>query len=83
MPRPRLSTKLFDGNTSVPAGIVPVVTGGVGEGFSSALLAYATPEPGIGKTVIVSNVVMNDGNGGNNYNVTIASSTSGSIGDTG
>jgi hypothetical protein len=73
-------TKTFDGNTSVPSSYAPViVSGGVGEGILSNSLAYTSPDAGTGKQVIVSNVVMNDGNGGNNYNVTYVDSTSGVI----
>ena len=72
-------TKVFDGNTSVPSSYVPVISGGVGEGVQSALLAYSTPDVGTGKTVDLSNVVMNDGNGGNNYIVLTVGSSSGMI----
>jgi hypothetical protein len=72
-------TKSFDGNTSVPSSYVPVISGGVGEGVQTALLSYGTPDIGTGKTVNVSNVVMNDGNGGNNYAVTVAANDTGII----
>jgi hypothetical protein len=72
-------TKTFDGNTSVPSPYMPVVSGGVGEGIQSASLTYATPDSGTGKTVNVSNVIMNDGNGGNNYIVTVAADHTGII----
>jgi hypothetical protein len=58
---------------------MPVVSGGVGEGIQSASLTYATPDSGTGKTVNVSNVIMNDGNGGNNYIVTVAADHTGII----
>jgi|GEM_PF-838033 len=72
-------TKAFDGTISVPSSYVPVISGGVGEGVQSALLSYGTPDIGSGKTVNVSNVVMNDGNGGNNYAVTVVANTTGIV----
>jgi hypothetical protein len=72
--------KTYDGNTNVPAGYAPViVSGGIGEGVQSSTLAYATPDAGVGKTVNVSNVVMNDGNGGRNYSVTLQPSGTGIV----
>ena len=72
-------SKTFDGNTSVPSSYGPMVSGGVGEGIQSALLSYATQDIGTGKTVNVSNVVMNDGNGGKNYIATLAANHTGLI----
>jgi filamentous hemagglutinin family protein len=73
-------TKDFDGTTSVPSAYLPrIVSGDLGEGVLSAVLTYATSEPGIGKTVNLGNVVMNDGNGGRNYVITTQSNSTGVI----
>lgn len=72
-------TKEFDGTTSVPFGYTPTVVGGIGEGVQAALLQYATPDVATGKTVDLQNVVMSDGNGGNNYLVTAQASHTGVI----
>ena len=77
---PDLVIKTYDGSTVVPAGYSPVVvSGGIGEGVQSSSLSYATPDIGIGKIVVVSNVVMNDGNGGRNYVVTQQPSDTGIV----
>jgi filamentous hemagglutinin family protein len=77
---PDLVIKTYDGNTVVPLGYSPVVvSGGIGEGVQSSSLNYATPDAGVGKIVVVSNVVMNDGNGGRNYAVTQQPSSTGIV----
>jgi hypothetical protein len=72
--------KTYDGSTVVPAGYSPVVVrGGIGEGVQGGTLSYATPDIGTGKIVVVSNVVMDDGNGGHNYVVTQQPSDTGIV----
>jgi len=73
-------SKFFDGTTSVPSGyLARILSGDLGEGVLSALFSYATPGIGNGKTVNISDVVMNDGNGGRNYQVTLLPSMTGAI----
>ena len=47
--------------------------------ISGGSFAFDNANAGTGKTVTISGVTINDGNGGGNYNLTYANSTSGSI----
>lgn len=71
--------KIYDGNTSVPSRYSPVVSGGVGEGYKGGALTYDTAGIGTGKAVNIGDFVMDDGNGGLNYDVTFAPSHTGRI----
>ncbi len=71
-------SKVYDGTTSSMA--TPTITSGSlashdTAGFSET---YDTPNPGTGKTLTPSGIV-NDGNSGNNYQVTFVVSTAGAI----
>ncbi|MBN1662740.1 MAG: hypothetical protein JW943_03980, partial [Deltaproteobacteria bacterium] len=71
--------KIYDGTTSSSA--MPAITGGyMIEGDSIAMKqAFDNKNAGEGKTLIPS-VIIDDGNGGNNYNATMATDTTGVIG---
>ncbi|SMC96269.1 beta strand repeat-containing protein [Sporomusa malonica] len=81
-------TKTYDGTTTV-AGSAIVTSGtlytnasngGVQDTVSGGSFAFTNASAGIGnKTVTVSDVTVNDGNGGNNYTVTYAANTSSTI----
>ena len=71
-------TKTYDGTTSV-AGSAIVTSGTLYDSLSGGIFAYSDPNAGTGKSVTVSGVSINDGNGGNNYNVSYANNTSSSI----
>ena len=73
------ASKTYDGNSSVPSSYVPSVSGGIGEGVQSADISYDSASVGNNKTVNISNVIMNDGNGGQNYDVILVASQSGEI----
>jgi len=70
-------TKTYEGNTSssgVPT-ISPALAGGDTPSFTQS---FDTADAGIGKTLIPTGSV-NDGNGGNNYNITFVNDTNGVI----
>lgn len=73
--------KSYDATTGAP-GAAPIVTAGAllgGDTLSGGSFAFLDPHAGIGKTVTVSGVTVNDGNGGLNYTVTQADNTASSI----
>ncbi len=73
-------TKTYDGTTT--ANGTAVVTGGQlfdTDTISGGSFAYTDKNAGTNKTVTVNGVTVNDGNGGNNYDVTYVANTSSSI----
>ena len=74
-------TKTYDGDRSASGTAVA----GAGtslkgtDGISGGTFAYTDKNAGTGKTVTVAGVTINDGNNGNNYNVTYASNTTSTI----
>ncbi len=74
-------TKTYDGTTaaagSAIAGAGTQLFGS--DTFSGGSFAFTDKNAGAGKTVTVSNVTVNDGNGGNNYTVTYADNTASTI----
>ena len=71
------NTKVFDGTTNAAA--QPLVSGLKGNDTVTAAEIYTSPVIGFGKSLIVSDYTVNDGNGGNNYSVTKVSSSTGAI----
>ena len=72
------NTKTYDGTTNALA--TPTVSGLQGSDSVTGLAeSYATKNVGSGKTLNVSAYTVNDGNGGNNYNVGTATSSAGVI----
>ena len=72
--------KLYDGNVSAAG--TPLVTGGTlygGDTISDGSFAFTDRYVGSNKTVVVSDIKVNDGNGGANYSVSTANNTSSSI----
>ena len=70
--------KTYDG--TVNAAATPTVTGLVGGDTVTGLTeTYADKNAGTGKTLSVAGYALNDGNGGNNYTVTLVDDTSGVI----
>jgi len=70
-------TKTYDGSTASSG--TPLISPEPVSGDTAAFLqTFDTPEAGTGKTLTPSGAV-NDGNGGNNYNVSIATANSGII----
>ncbi len=65
-------TKTYDGTTASTG--VPVITGGLGTG-DSATFTQAFDSPDAGTRTLTPSGSVNDGNGGNNYQVTFASLT--------
>ena len=71
------NTKAFDGNTSAAA--IPVLTGGLGAGDTTHFTeTYDNKNAGTGKTLTPAGTI-DDGNGGANYAITFATSTTGVI----
>jgi hypothetical protein len=71
------NTKNYDGSTSSSA--LPTVTPGVATGDTAAFTeTYDTPATGTGKTLTPAGSV-NDGNGGNNYLMTVVDNYAGAI----
>jgi len=70
--------KNYDGTTA--SATLPTITSGSVQSGDTAAFAqsYTDPNAGAGKTLTPSGIV-NDGNGGTNYNYTFVSSTNGSI----
>ncbi len=72
------NTKTYNSTTSAAA--APTVTGLVGaDSVSGATEVYSTSTGGSSKTLSVNAYTVNDGNSGNNYNVTTATNTTGAI----
>jgi uncharacterized protein YfiM (DUF2279 family) len=72
------NTKTYDGSTGATA--TPTASGLQGSDSVSGLAEiYDTKNVGSGKTLSVSAYTVNDGNSGNNYTVSIATSTAGVI----
>ncbi|SNT23981.1 filamentous hemagglutinin family N-terminal domain-containing protein, partial [Noviherbaspirillum humi] len=72
--------KTYDGTTTAAGS--PIVTSGAlynGNTLSGGSYAFLDKNAGTGKTVSVSGVTVNDGNGGGNYSVTYASNTGSTI----
>jgi filamentous hemagglutinin family protein len=74
-------TKTYNGTTAAAGSAV--ATGGTqlfgGDTFSGGSFAFTDKKAGSGKTVTVAGVTVNDGNSGNNYNVTYAANTNSTI----
>ena len=72
------NTKIYDGSTSAAA--TPTVSGLQGSDSVTGLAEiYDTKDAGTGKTLSVSAYTVNDGNSGNNYTVSTATSAAGII----
>jgi hypothetical protein len=72
------NSKPYDGTTSAAA--IPTVAGLVGSDTVTNLSeTYATSAVGTGKTLNVATYTINDGNGGQNYSVTLVPNNSGVI----
>jgi hypothetical protein len=72
------NSKAFDGTTSAAA--IPTVSGLKGSDTVTGLSeGYNNPNAGTGKTLLVTGYTINDGNDGNNYNVSLVSNKSGVI----
>ena len=72
------NTKTYDGNTSALA--APIVAGlQFSDTVTGLSETYDNRNAGTGKTLSVATYTVNDGNAGNNYNVTTVSNTTGVI----
>lgn len=72
------NTKPFDGTTTAAA--TPTVAGLLGTDTATGLTeAYSDPKPGTGKTLLVTGYIINDGNDGNDYLVTVVPNRTGVI----
>jgi hypothetical protein len=73
------ATKTYDGMTSAPG--TPNVTPALADGDSATSLsqAYLTKDAGEANKEIIPAITINDGNGGANYQVTLASDYTGTI----
>ncbi len=72
------NTKPYD--ATITAAAVPVISGLVGEDSVSGVTeTYSDKNAGSGATLSVSAYSVNDGNGGDNYTVTVATNTTGLI----
>lgn len=71
----------YDGTTDASGATLTVVDGEIftGDSISGGTKTFDTKEVGTGKTVTVSNVIISDGNSGNNYNVTYQPNTNSEI----
>ncbi|MDD1652588.1 MAG: YDG domain-containing protein, partial [Methanomicrobiales archaeon] len=72
------NTKTYNGDTSA-AGVPTVVGLQDGDTVTGLSETYDTPNAGTGKTLSVATFIVNDGNGGNNYSVTLFDDTTGVI----
>ena len=74
-------TRTYDGTTDGSA--TALVTGGTqvfaGDSISGGTFTFDTKHAGTGKTVSTTGVAVNDGNSGNNYNVTYVANSSNTI----
>ena len=72
------NTKTYDATTSAAA--IPAFSGVIaGDSVTGLAEAYATKNAGTGLTLSVTNYVVNDSNGGNNYTVSTVPDTNGTI----
>ncbi|MEQ1762737.1 MAG: MBG domain-containing protein [Pyrinomonadaceae bacterium] len=72
------NTKTYNGNTSAAA--IPTVSGTqTGDSVTGLTETYDTKHFGSGKTLSVATYTVNDGNGGNNYNVSTVPNNTGVI----
>ena len=75
---PGTNVKVYDGTTS--ATNVPAAAGLQGtDSVSGTTVVYDNATPGTGKTLSITAYTVNDGNGGNNYSVTVNTSAGGTI----
>ena len=73
------ASKVYDGTTSATATAVANNTLYGSDSLSGGTFVYDNRNAGAGKTVTTSNVTVNDGNSGNNYNVIYVDNTNSSI----
>lgn len=73
--------KTYDATTAAPGGAAIITSGALvaGDTLAGGNFAFVDPNAGSGKSVTVSGVTINDGNGGNNYSLTLADNTASSI----
>ena len=81
---PQSVTKTYDGTTSytlTPSDLnyLSGLLGVTGDSVSAATLTFDNKNVGTGKTLAATAVTINDGNGGNNYAVTLGSNSTSSI----
>jgi fibronectin type 3 domain-containing protein len=73
------ATKTYDGTTTAPG--TPVLTPPLVDGDEATVLSQSFQNPGAGTgKVLVPFITINDGNGGNNYAVTLENNPTGVIG---
>ncbi|PHQ32232.1 YDG domain-containing protein [Rhodopirellula bahusiensis] len=77
-------TKVYDGNTNIEATATQLqaftdALGIASDSVASITLTYDDKNVGTNKTLAASNIAINDGNGGGNYNITFADDTTSSI----
>ncbi len=72
--------KVYDGSTQAN-GILTLLAGTqlLGSDSASGTFEYLDKNAGTGKTVSITDIVINDGNSGNNYSVTLVDNTNSSI----
>ncbi len=73
------NAKTYDATTAATAAAVPTVTGLKGTDSVNATEVFADANAGSNKVLSISAYTVGDGNGGNNYTVTTATNTTGSI----
>ena len=73
------ATKTYDGTTTAPG--TPTITPTLASGDTTSVLSqsFAIATAGISNKTIIPAITINDGNGGNNYAVTLANFTTGTI----
>ncbi|MDO9280795.1 MAG: YDG domain-containing protein [Methylotenera sp.] len=71
-------TKTYDGITAATGSAI-VTSGMLYDSLSGGTFSYSDKNAGTAKTVTVSAVTVNDGNSGNNYNVTYADNSTSTI----
>ncbi|SNS85152.1 filamentous hemagglutinin family N-terminal domain-containing protein, partial [Noviherbaspirillum humi] len=73
-------SKVYDGTTSASGSLI-ITAGSLynGNTLTGGTFAFADKNAGAGKTVLVSGVTANDGNGGNNYSISYTSNTNSTI----
>ena len=81
---PQSVTKTYDGTTSYTLtasdlNYLSGLLGVTGDSVSTATLTFDNKNVGTGKTLAATAVTINDGNGGNNYAVTLGSNSTSSI----
>jgi filamentous hemagglutinin family protein len=78
-------TKTYDGTTAYTSNMIDVAAlssqlGVAGDSISAATISYADRHAGTGnKTVTLDSVTVADGNGGNNYTITLVGNTTSTI----